>query len=368
MLIPVLIVVSFLFFRARPQRKNERNTFLDRDVTLSISGFFVAIIFLNHFWLYINMDTVNQFDMIGIAFTSEIGQLMVVSFLFNSGFGVVESFKKKGDSYANTLLKKRMPKIYFVFLNAFLLFAILSLALPIPFPTSHYFLSIFGFQDIGNDRWFIVVILLFYFISYCSFKFFGKFDRKGIVLFHFVFILIIYFFFKHIGLPFYWWNTLIAYFVGVVFSCYKEKVVNLFTKTKARPYIMLVISAVTFFLFFYLFPTLINSYNQTNPFYPFAVVSFVFLIVSLTSVVQIKNEILLFLGKHSLWIYLLHRSTFILFGSIPYIREQRYLYFVICLAATSLLIGYLLLVNKLRKKLLMNKKLAAEEKKIEVAN
>ena len=346
MLILIILLLVICFIKARPQVKNEKNTFLDRDVTLAISGLFAGFVFCSHFFSYLDLNQINGFDNIGVVFTSVMGQLMVAPFLFYSGYGVIESFKKKGALYAKSYPKRRILKLYIVFLNALLLFILIALIFNKPYSAEQYILSIFTFASIGNSNWYVCVILILYFVSYLSFVLFGTFNQKGVLVFHIVAGFATVFILQKIASGPFWWNTIIAYVVGVAFSCYKERIISFITAKKYRSYMMLGISAFLFFVFFYLLPTLLG---ENNFFYAGAVTFFVLMIVFLTSVVQIKNVILLTLGKNSFWIYILQRVPMILFREATPIYANRYLYLAMCLLGTAAIIAYLNCMKKATK-------------------
>ena len=296
MLVLIIFLLVILFVKAKPQKKNERNTFLDRDVTLAVSGLFTGFIFCSHFFQYLDLSKINTFDNIGVAFTSVMGQIMVAPFLFYSGFGVVESFKKKGALYTKSYPKKRILKLYIIFINALLLYILLSLLLGQYYSPTHYILSLFAFSSVGNSNWYVAVILILYFISYCCFKLFDKFDRKTVMVFHVLACFLFVFILQKLGTPSNWWNTIVAYVLGVSFSCYKEKIVKFIESKKWHAPTLLGLSAFLFFDFFYLFPTLMG---ENDFFYAGAVTFFVLMFVFLTSVIQIKNPVLSFLGNNS---------------------------------------------------------------------
>lgn len=76
---------------------------MSHDRTLMINGFFVALVLFSHFNSYVTY--INQFDQIYLKIFLKIGQLMVTTFLFYSGYGIFESIKNK-PNYIDHFLKK----------------------------------------------------------------------------------------------------------------------------------------------------------------------------------------------------------------------------------------------------------------------
>ena len=58
-----------------------------------INGFFVGLILFSHFNSYVTTNM--KFDSIYYYIFDKIGQLMVTTFLFYSGYGIYESIKSK---------------------------------------------------------------------------------------------------------------------------------------------------------------------------------------------------------------------------------------------------------------------------------
>lgn len=324
-----LIVMSFVGIK--PQPKNHANTFLDRDVTLSICGIFAIVIFCSHFLSYIDKSSLNAFDKPLLFLTSSLGQLMVAPFLFYSGFGVFESFKSKGESYTKLMPKNRLFKVYLSFFISVILFAIVAMVLKSEYSISDYLLSFIGIRSIGNSNWYIVVILLLYLVSYISFKINKnnglKYAAGFIALGSFVLFIIL----RRIGAQSYWYNTIVAYVVGTYISLCKEKILLFLDKKRYVPWISFLSSSLLFFIFYYLIPKYICS-NEII--YTFTVIFFVLTVVFFTSIFQIKNRILLFLGKNAFWIYILQRIPMIVFKHISITYSNRYVYFLLCLVVT----------------------------------
>ena len=327
----LILIGAFTLIHLKPQIKNEKNSFLDKDVTLSVCGIFVLIIFLSHFLSYIDSATLNVIDKPAKSFVTALGQLMVTPFLFYSGFGVFESFKKKRFNYVNGFLKNRVLKLYISFLIALILYICLSFLLKSNYNLTDYLLSFIGLGSIGNSNWYVVVIIGLYLTSFVSFKFFGYDKLTVVACTQIILSFFLYFILRNGNLPSYWYNTIIAYSFGTAVSLFKEKISKLVNKTKILPYILFIFSGMLFFVFYYLLPTYIVYSDFV---YSLSIVFFLLSIIFFTSICQIKNSILLFLGKHAFWIYILQRLPMIGFSSINFIHSNRYVYFVACLFFT----------------------------------
>ena len=215
----LLFLVLFGIKYAKPKTFFEDN--MSPDKTSSMNGLFVMIVFFSHMKSYfVDMNVYDgAFYSLPIIFT----QLIVVSFLFYSGYGMMESTKKKGFSYIRSIPQKRFPKLFIDFAIAIVLFIITNLCLGKTLDLKNTLLSFTGWTAIGNSNWYIFAILCFYIIMYLSFLICK--NKSNIWAVTVTTILSICFI---IGISFvkqgYWYNTFLCLPFGMWFSLYKEKV------------------------------------------------------------------------------------------------------------------------------------------------
>ena len=87
----------------------EREEALSMRTTNALRGVFIMLVMLSHFKGYCSPYTA-AVDVIGGRISTELGQLIVVMFLFYSGYGVCESIRKKGSGYVRSFPKNRVLK------------------------------------------------------------------------------------------------------------------------------------------------------------------------------------------------------------------------------------------------------------------
>lgn len=138
-----------------------------------LKGFFIVVVFCRHIAPYLS-DAGYDFSLLGDnlfrQIDERIGQLLVVMFLFYSGYGVMESIKKKGSNYIDSIPKRRLLATFANFDVAILLFFLVNLSLGIHYDTQDILLSFTGWKSIGNSNWYIFVILCCYLSTYLTFK------------------------------------------------------------------------------------------------------------------------------------------------------------------------------------------------------
>ena len=80
-----------------------------------------------------------------------LGQLIVVMFLFYSGYGIYEQVKAKGKSYVRSFLPHRFLPTYASFAICVFFYFVLSLVLRADYPVRQVLLSFIGWESIGNS-------------------------------------------------------------------------------------------------------------------------------------------------------------------------------------------------------------------------
>lgn len=137
--------------------------YLDKGTTAIVNGLFIILVFLSHFAQYAPDYIVNYIG-------RYLGQLIVVMFLFYSGYGCAVQYLKKGEAYLRGFPRKRLLATLLNFDVAVLAFWVTGLLLGKEFPLRQVALSLTGWESLGNDNWYIFVILLCYAIFWAVFS------------------------------------------------------------------------------------------------------------------------------------------------------------------------------------------------------
>ena len=134
------------------------------------------MIFLTHSMQYISGSgyTFAGIDSITTIITNYLGQLVVVMFLFYSGYGVASQIRHRGNSYVKQMPKCRVMKTLLNFDIAVCFFIVLDILLTRPFSISQILLSFVAWDSVGNSNWYIFIILLCYIFTYVACSFFMK--------------------------------------------------------------------------------------------------------------------------------------------------------------------------------------------------
>lgn len=322
---------------------------LSKNRTTMINGVFVLLVLISHFNSYVL--EYQETNRLYFTFFNLIGQLMVTTFLFYSGYGVLESIKNK-KNYMDTFFENRILKLFIRFSIAILFFLFLDICINEPYSLKTILLSFIGYEAVGNSNWFIFAIFCMYFITLFAFKICKNILKSIniVTMLSFVYILFIVVMNKDN----HWCNTILCYSIGMYFSYYKDKIL-LFLKDNKKYYLTLFIIMVSF-IFLYLISRMLYYRIINLILYNLISILFVLMILFLSFKVYIGNKILYFLGKNTFNIYILQRISYILFKEVGLNEVNVYLYFTVSIIFTLLLsIIFDKIVNTAYKYLLKEK-------------
>lgn len=134
--------------------------YISIESTNAVKGLFAIIILFSHMNGYIVLQD-NIYDNAFVSILRHLGQLMVAPYLFFSGYGILESAKKK-EKYFDSFPRKRILKTLIHFDIAVFLYLLVNIFTGTNYPLSSYLTCWIGWESIGNSNWFIFVILSLY--------------------------------------------------------------------------------------------------------------------------------------------------------------------------------------------------------------
>ena len=162
----LLFVILFLLCVYGLKCSSFHEDYISPKSSNAVKGIFAVIILYSHMRGYIVLGE-SFWDKSFEIILKHIGQLMVAMYLFYSGFGIMESVKRK-PGYIQHFPRKRILKTLIHFDIAVACYLLLNLLLGTAYPFSDYLLCWIGWESIGNSNWFICVILLLYCITYLA--------------------------------------------------------------------------------------------------------------------------------------------------------------------------------------------------------
>lgn len=308
--------------------KGKHVDYIDRSQTEAIKGIFAVVILFSHMQSYLDLK-IGGGNLLYTRLLSYTGQLMVVMFLLYSGYGVAESLKRNREKYRKTFLTHRLLKVWLMFAIAVALYFGLSFALGTHYPASHYVLCWTGWESIGNSNWFVFDILVLYLITYLALQICSAVNQNGmgstvvaVYLLTFIFLLLL------VGLRkgAYWYDTIIAYPTGMLYSLYRTRIEASLSRRKNWWAAFIAAAALFAGLRFGLDPLMTKLYAAQSQILIhilkalrlilFVSTSSVFALclVFLTMKLKLDNAALRWLGVNAFAIYILQRLAMIVYS------------------------------------------------------
>lgn len=297
---------------------------LSREQTQAVKGIFAVTVFFSHFCAYATFN--NWFDKPLLWYCHWLGQLMVVPFLFYSGYGIFESVKEKGAVYLHSFPRKRILKTLLHFDMAVVLFVVFdAFFAPAKLSLHKALASLVAWDSVGNSNWFVFAILCSYFFCWTGLVFF-KGDRFRALLATTA-LCVCYIAVVSRAKEHWWWDTILAFPLGCAVSLWKEKLV---LPQKTLPW--LACCGLAWLSWEAARRGWLPDMHGQIP-----LIALVALIVLLSLRFALTSKSLSWFGEQVFGIYILQRLP-MEFGQFFHWNESHvYLYFLFCLAATLLL-------------------------------
>ena len=271
--------------------------YLGREQCDPVKGIFILTVFFSHFMQYVKMAG-------GYAINLHLGQMIVTLFFFYSGYGVMESIRKKGDEYVRSMPIRRILTTLINFDIAVLLFVVLNLILGNQMSFKQIALSLVCWNSVGNSNWYIFAIICCYFAAVAAccrarFRQFGGITSLAILLFYVI------------GLSFvkepWWYDTILCFPVGMIYSQHKSRIEAI----AARFYLPLI--AIVILIYFGLDYIHIFARGLVPN---VKAIAFTSIIVMITMRIPIRHAVLGWLGKNLFPLYIYQRIPMILLFSL----------------------------------------------------
>lgn len=327
-----LIYIATILWGIKVNTKRT-SEYVDIEHTQAVKGIFILLVFFSHFNLGIAYTA--PMDKLYERIVNFFGQTMVTMFLFYSGYGVMESIRKKGSEYINGIPKKRILTTVIRFDTAVVIYIIVYALLGQFFTPSHYVLALLGWESVGNSHWYIFDIILLYFLTFISFKITYFFPRQRTNVAAMVVLVTtcvgVLFLIRHSWIkPIWWYDTIVCYSLGIFYSLYRERIEKIVNRNVAT-WIVAMVLLWGAFLFFWKIKFNIWMNLAAN-------ITFTIAFTFFTMRILFKNKVLIWCGKHLFEIFILHRLPLFVLKVCGLDQVNVYMYFIGAVVITLALI------------------------------
>lgn len=306
--------------------------YMSIDMANNIKGIFLCMVFFTHIWTY--TDFVHPYlDAPYQQIRKITGQCIVAMFLFYSGYGIMESIKKKGKSYVRNIPVHRFLRVLLQFDCALALFFAYRYITGSRFGIKKIILTLIGWDSIGNSNWYIFCVLCLYLFTFTAFMAFGLRHNEaaiGVFVLSVLYIAIL----CKLGKEYWWYDTILCYSWGMLFSLYQVKVEHFINENSCTWLFFIMLFSIGFVAAYF--------YKNTSwVVYQIWVFCFVAFIVTFTMRFVINNRVLRWMGRNLFELYILQRlpmmilKPYLLSGEITALTK--YLYVIVCIIITVLI-------------------------------
>lgn len=281
---------------------------LDPLQTVCINGVFILMVFVSHLGHLLlqpmGYEMTHFLDMIYLKVKVIHGQLIVVPFLFYSGYGVATQMMNKPGYLAGFLRNRALP-LWMNFLVALACYLVVTVVFVGQVRIVDVVKSFVFLHSFGNPTWFLFCTMVAYFVVWLTFKFVQK--RFWVSVGGIVGMLL------YIGIvsryrPIWWYDTALMFPLGVVIALYKDEVLSLLSK---RYWVCAVAALIGFVVIFNLplarFGLCGACFKQNA-----LGVLLMLMIMLFTMRIKVESKPLEWLGRHVFPIYMYHMFFFLL--------------------------------------------------------
>ncbi len=313
-----------------------REDYISKEQTGAFKGLFIMVIFLAHIRGYISTEFWG--DEIVSAFYGVLGQLIVVVFLFYSGYGVMESVKNK-PGYMKGFFKNRILKLLLDYNIVTLVYFAIRFATKAKLEWKHFAFSWCGWETVekmdSHGNWFMFGILALYAVTWLTaltlegiFRMNGKKYQITLTAAVAVLSVALMIALSFAGRGEFWYEILFVYSFGMFYSLCRKPVEKAMRKLG---WYLLALVAITAGLGVII---LLGRYNMLI--YSVRACLFAALVVLVSMRVRIWNPVLNWLGTVSFSVFLVHKGSMAICQNLGFNRNP-IVFGAVCIAGTMVL-------------------------------
>lgn len=305
--------------------------FMSRNYTSFINGFFIVLVFLSHVRQYVPAEAVGPFDQGFYQVMAQLNQLIVATFLFFSGYGIMESLVRKRGYVSSLPARRILPFLVDVWI-ALVPFLVIRVIQGTPTSLGTVLLSMVGWQTLGNSNWYIFAILFMWIATWAAFRFCDKGPHYFLAILVTALLAVAYAaLMKHEGVGKWYYDTILCFPAGMAFSeCARAfSLDRLGERRFLLPWIGVLFLALLLFL-------LLHSMRFERAIVFNACAVSLCLVLSLLSArVRFVGTPLVLAGERLFYLYIYQRIPMILLQ--PMLRYGTFCYVLACLGGALLL-------------------------------
>lgn len=304
--------------------------YISKEKANVVKGIFVLLVLFSHASQYMNLS--GPYDEPYRAFCGHLNQMVVVMFFFYSGYGIMESLKKKKFDYVRNIPLKRFLPVFLNFVIAVLLFVILNIFMGKIHSIKTILLSFIGWESVGNSNWYMFAIFAVYIFTFLSFFIYKWCDKKWVgyvgAIILTVLTMFLVFWEKWMGQPNYYYNTVLMFPLGCWYSLLRERIEKIVMKNDYI-YSFVCMSVLGVYYISYL-----KRWEWGFEAYTVWAACFTIAVVLITMKISLGGSILTWFGTHIFSVYILQRLPMIVMSHFGVAAAHPYFFLVLAIVCT----------------------------------
>lgn len=329
MVIWFALVLLLALAGARASFRSFNDDFLSVERCQALNGIAILTVFARH---VVHLGVMRMgYDMKGFGdeqyyqVSMLLQQLLVVTFLFFSGFGVMEQFKKRGDAYVDGFPKKRLFVTWANFAVAIACYAVVNLAFGTGVTADRILLAFTCYKDIGNPVWYVFCILWCYAATWLSLfamrklRVDAKFAWLWIGGFSLAYCALVHWDRPNMT---WWYDTVMVYPLGVFASIHRERLFGFIRRHYAACLVAFALVFAGLYAWYWdiydirRYGVLMAAGRGQCALYVLRHnllgCAFILLVLTVLMKVRLGNPVLAWCGRHVFPIYIYHQLFFLL--------------------------------------------------------
>ncbi len=324
----IIILIALMCAGLKVAGKNEFfNDYCSPKNTSTANAIISVLIFLSHSVQYLSVGGI--FDDPYLSLRKFLGQLVVVTYLFFSGYGIMVSIQKKGTPYVKRMPVDRLFKTWYHFAIVIIMFLIVQVGICAKeYDIKQILLAFTGYRAVGNSNWYMFVTFALYIIVIISFIIFKKHKWLGVAAVWALAVLFIVWE-RNAGLTKTYYNTLLCFPLGMFFAMVKPQIDKVFMKNDVVWFVGFAICAILFAYF------ALNRDKRLVYYILFTFTAIAMLLMFMMKV-NISHSVFDWFGRHIFSFFILQRIPMILLKNFGYAKNTMF-FIIIAFISTVLL-------------------------------
>ena len=299
----IILILACFAILCNAEFSQHNKDYLSVEQTSNLKGIFIMVVLFHHLNIFAGVGNI-------YSIFANAGYIAVGGFLFVSGYGLLYQYMHKGKDYVRSFPKRRIFTIIIPAVVMGVIYFIMKHVMD-GYTVSNLIADFKRGSSVISNGWYVTAIIYFYITFYLASilsELMGK--RKMIMIFSLGSTILYIYLCTRFNYEEHWFGAAFAFYYGMLWSFFKNKIDKNITKSVP----IIIICLVGFY-----YMTLNYKYGWTQ----FKCLIYMTCIILAGMKIKLKSPFLEWLGTHSYEIYLVHGIFFgLLRNGVIYINDS----------------------------------------------